>query len=89
MRIVKDVGHMFRLSRQALNSALTQSMLVAPATFDVQRHPERNRERVERIKRVVSGEYIPCGLFDIFYGKLDRDTQKNIPPLSCFESYYR
>lgn len=65
------------------------AMLVAPATFDVKRYPERNRERVERIKQVVNGTYIPRGLFDIFYGKLDKDAQKNIPPLSYFEFYYR
>lgn len=65
------------------------AMLVAPATFDVKRYPERNRERVERIKQVVRGEYIPRGLFDIFYGKLDKDIQQNIPPLSYFEYYYR
>ena len=65
------------------------AMLIAPATFDVRHYPERNRERVERIKRVVSGEYAPRGLFDIFYGKLDKDIQQNIPPLSYFESYYQ
>ncbi|MBS0435827.1 MAG: transglycosylase domain-containing protein [Proteobacteria bacterium] len=65
------------------------AMLIAPATFDVSRYPERNRERVERIKRVVSGEYVPRGLFDLFYGKLDKDTQQGIPPLSYFESYYQ
>ena len=51
------------------------AMLVAPATFDVKRYPERNRERVERIKRVVSGTYLPRSLFDVFYGKLDKDIQ--------------
>lgn len=65
------------------------AMLVAPATFDVKRYPARNRERVERIKRVVSGEYVPRGLFDVFYGRLDKDIQENIPPLSYFESYYK
>jgi membrane peptidoglycan carboxypeptidase len=64
------------------------AMLIAPATFDVKRYPERNRERVERIKRVVSGEYVPRGLFDVFYGKLDKEIQQSIPPLSYFESYY-
>ncbi|MBI5657707.1 MAG: transglycosylase domain-containing protein [Geobacter sp.] len=64
------------------------AMLIAPATFDVKRYPERNRERVERIKRVASGEYVPRGLFDVFYGKLAKDIQQNIPPLSYFEFYY-
>lgn len=65
------------------------AMLIAPATFDIRQHPARNRERVERIKRVVSGEYVPRGLFDVFYGRLDEDIQQAIPPLSYFESYYR
>lgn len=65
------------------------AMLIVPATFDVKRYPECNRERIERIKRVVSGEYVPHGLFDVFYGKLDKDIQENIPPLSYFESYYQ
>ena len=65
------------------------AMLIAPATFDVKRYPARNRERVERIRRVVSGDYIPRGLCDLYYGKLDKDIQRNIPPLSYFESYYR
>lgn len=64
------------------------AMLIAPATFDVNRYPGRNHERVERIKRVVSGEYVPRGLFDVFYGKLDADIQQGVPPLSYFESYY-
>lgn len=63
--------------------------LIAPASFDVKRYPDRNRERVERIKRVVSGEYVPRGLFDVFYGKLDKDLRQNVPPLSYFESYYQ
>lgn len=65
------------------------AMLIAPAIFDVRRYPERNRERVERIKRVVNGEYVPRGLFDVFYGKLDKDIQQGIPPMSYFESYYQ
>ncbi|MBI5249268.1 MAG: transglycosylase domain-containing protein [Desulfomonile tiedjei] len=65
------------------------AMLIAPTTFDIKRYPERNHERVERIKRVVSGEYVPRGLFDVFYGKLEKDIQRNIPPLSYFESYYQ
>lgn len=65
------------------------AMVIAPATFDVKRQPARNALRVERIKRVVSGTYVPRGLFDVFYGKLDYETQQHIPPLSYFDSYYQ
>ncbi|MFH0783438.1 MAG: transglycosylase domain-containing protein [Pseudomonadota bacterium] len=65
------------------------AMIIAPAAFSVDRYPERNRARTERIKQVVSGQYKPKGLFDLFYGKLDQETQKNLPPVSYFESYYK
>jgi len=64
------------------------AMIIAPTTFDIERHPERNKERVMRIKRVIRGEYKPKGLFDLYYGKLDQETQKNFAPVSYFESYY-
>jgi membrane carboxypeptidase/penicillin-binding protein len=64
------------------------AMIIAPATFNVRRFPKRNAERVKRIKKLVAHEYIPKGLFDLFYGKLDKNVQKAIPPLSYFESYY-
>ena len=64
------------------------AMIIAPDTFSIERYPQRNRERVARIKKVISGEYRPKGLFDLYYGKLDREIQKNIAPLSYFESYY-
>ena len=64
------------------------AMVIAPDTFNVQRFPERNRERVSRIKRLMSGEYKPKGLFDLYYGKLDKETQKKLPSFSYFESYY-
>ena len=64
------------------------AMIIAPTTFSIEKHPERNRQRVERIKKVVDGVYQPKGLFDLFYGTLDKETKKHIPPLSYFESYY-
>jgi membrane peptidoglycan carboxypeptidase len=64
------------------------AMIIAPETFNIEKFPARNRERVERIKRLVSGEYKPRGLFDLYYGPLDAETQKNIPLLSYFKSYY-
>lgn len=64
------------------------AMIIAPETFDIEKFPERNRERVNRIKKMVSGEYKPRGLFDLYYGPLDAETRKNLPPLSYFEYYY-
>lgn len=64
------------------------AMLIAPEVFDVQKFPGRNAERAARIKRVVSDEYKPRGLFDMYYGKMDIEVQRNLPPLSYFESYY-
>jgi membrane peptidoglycan carboxypeptidase len=64
------------------------AMVIAPETFDIGKFPDRNSERVKRIKRLVSGEYKPRGLFDLYYGPLDAETQKNLPPLSYFKCYY-
>lgn len=65
------------------------AMVIAPEVFDIQRFPTRNAERVARIKRVVSGEYKPRGLFDVYYGKIDADAQKKLPTFSYFSSYYQ
>ena len=65
------------------------AMLIAPEVFDVQKFPARNAERVRRIKLLVSGEYKPRGLFDLYYGKIDAETRKNLPSFSYFESYYQ
>ena len=64
------------------------AMLIAPATFNVSQHPDRNAERVARIKQVMSGEYEPKGVFDLYYGKVAQDTRHRLPPLSYFEGYY-
>ncbi len=64
------------------------AMIIAPTTFNIIEHPERNQERVTRIQNVIKGEYKPKGLCDLYYGKLDQETQKNIAPFSYFESYY-
>ncbi len=64
------------------------AMIIAPAAFDIEKFPDRNRERVTRIKRLVAGEYEPRGLFDLYYGPLDRKTQENLPSLSYFGHYY-
>lgn len=64
------------------------AMIIAPRTFDVERYPKRNAERVERIKRLVAGEYRPKGLCDLYYGRMDKEVQKYLPPFSYFDSYY-
>lgn len=64
------------------------AMLVAPAVFNIEKYPQRNRVRVERIKQVISGKYKPKGLCDIYYGRLDQAIQKRLAPFSYFESYY-
>jgi membrane carboxypeptidase/penicillin-binding protein len=64
------------------------AMLVAPTTFNIEQYPERSKERVRRIKQVISGEYTPKGLCDLYYGKLDPEIQEHLAPFSYFDSYY-
>lgn len=45
------------------------AMLIAPNQFNVKHHSEQNRARVETIKKVLSGEYKPKGLRDVYYGQ--------------------
>lgn len=45
------------------------AMLVAPNGFSIKYHPDKNRKRVELIKRVLSGEYRPKANRDIYYGQ--------------------
>ena len=42
-------------------------MMVAPNGLNVEREPVLNAERVERIKRLLSGDYKPQGLMDVYY----------------------
>lgn len=65
------------------------AMLIAPKVFDLRKFPERNAERAARIKRLVSGEYKPRGLCDMYYGKMDEEAIKDLPPASYFPSYYK
>ncbi len=65
------------------------AMIIAPRNFSLSQHPERNRERVARIKRLVAGEYQPKGLCDLYYGPLDPETQKGLAPFSYFAFYYK
>ena len=45
------------------------AMLIAPKTFNIKQHPERNLERVALIKKLISGEYIPTENSDMLYGQ--------------------
>jgi len=45
------------------------AMLIAPKTFSIKNHSERNLERVELIKKLLKGEYVPTKNSDIFYGQ--------------------
>ena len=63
------------------------AMLIAPKTFHVLEHPDWNAERVHRIKKLISGEYQPKGLMDLYYGKLPSEiVESGLPPFSYFES---
>lgn len=44
------------------------AMLIAPKTFNIKNHSERNLERVELIKKLLKGEYVPTKNSDLFYG---------------------
>lgn len=45
------------------------AMLIGPDEFSVKYQSARNRGRVERIRKVLSGEYKPRGLRDVYYGQ--------------------
>jgi membrane carboxypeptidase/penicillin-binding protein PbpC len=76
-------------------SALTEdeflslvAMIIAPANFSIVERPAANKERTARIKKVVSGEYKPKSLMDLYYGPLDPESQENLPPVSYFPGIY-
>ena len=64
------------------------AMIISPVTFNMEKFPDRNSERVQRIKRLVSGAYKPRGLLDVYYGPLDVQAQSNLPSMSYFKWYY-
>lgn len=65
------------------------AMINAPNSFNIISQPVANIERTRRIKKVVSGEYKPKHLMDMYYGKLDKKTQKGLAPASYFPSIYK
>lgn len=65
------------------------AMINAPETFNIIKNPESNKRRTERIKKVVSGEYKPKSLMDMYYGTLTPEEQKGLAPSSYFPSIYK
>jgi membrane carboxypeptidase/penicillin-binding protein len=65
------------------------AMMIAPKNFGIETNPIANKERVSRIKKVISGEYVPKGLMDVYYGPLDTETQKGLAPASYFKDVYK
>lgn len=45
--------------------------LIDPEGLNITDYPQENAQRVKRIKKMLSGEYVPHGLFDITYDKAD------------------
>lgn len=43
------------------------AMLIGPDQFNILQNPMNNQKRVEKIKKVIAGEYIPNGLTDVYY----------------------
>jgi len=64
------------------------ALLIAPDTFSPVANPQANKDRVERIKKLLSGEYTPVHNMDIYYGPLDPYTQTALAPASYFPSLY-
>lgn len=64
------------------------AMINSPQGFHILERPAANAKRTERLIKVVSGEYKPKHLMDLYYGKLDRETQKYLAPASYFPKLY-
>ena len=62
------------------------AMIVMPGTFHIIDQPEWNRDRTNRIKALIAGEYKPKGLMDQYYGKLPQEViDHGLPKASYFE----
>jgi membrane peptidoglycan carboxypeptidase len=60
----------FKKPFSALNNSEYLSlvaMLIAPNTFSIEKYPEKNRQRVDRILNLLSGAYTPKSLTDVYY----------------------
>jgi membrane carboxypeptidase/penicillin-binding protein len=61
------------------------AMIVMPGTFHIIDHPEWNRDRVNRIRELVAGNYKPKSLMDQYYGELPEEVIKaGLPAFSYF-----
>jgi len=66
------------------------AMVIALETFHVINKPDANKLRVERMKKVISGEYKPKGLMDLYYGELSEEEAKSgLAPASYFPEIYK
>jgi membrane carboxypeptidase/penicillin-binding protein len=45
------------------------AMLIGPNQFSILKEPKKNKERVSRIKAVLTGEYKPRELTDVYYNR--------------------
>lgn len=63
-------------------------MLIAPDTFSPILNPQANKERLTRVKKVVSGEYVPASHMDVYYGALSPEVRTALAPASYFSSIY-
>lgn len=64
------------------------AMINSPVGFHVRDRPAANAERVRRIQRLLSGDYKPKALRDMYYGPLDAETQAHLAPVSYQPSLY-
>jgi len=64
------------------------AMVIAPNNFHVINRPKSNKKRVERMKKVISGQYKPKGLMDLYYGELEEEEKDGLAPASYFEKIY-
>ncbi|AZR73453.1 hypothetical protein BBF96_08695 [Anoxybacter fermentans] len=74
----KPVYGLYEAAKQYYNKSVSElnedeyisiiAMIIAPETFGIQTNPDANKNRVEHIKKLISGEYKPKGLMDLYYG---------------------
>jgi len=43
------------------------AMMIGCSTYNIKHNPEANRDRSERIRRLINGEYVPKKMSDIYY----------------------
>ena len=66
------------------------AMIVMPGTFHILDHPAWNKDRTNRIKALVAGNYKPKGLMDQYYGELPQEViNAGLPAFSYFGDSYQ